>query len=538
MFGKRVRTYALIGAAAVVGVLAAVVPALGDSDEDAVRLHMAADGLYFSYGGQQQALSETRCELNAPDTSGPVLVEVDGTAKGAGLNSLGMGVKTGGAQGTPCGRVDGAEQLTLELANGTGSPLEGRSWHQLRLDLELKGDAWVVLDMYVGDAQTPTATFELVSGASIAASGADPATDVNPDGGYRVDSTTPGVYACAAVSDSGPDSGPNDNCQWNIDPVTVAGGDIVFDKIVLSVNAGEFSLEGSGDFGSDPANDSLFFIANAVPVANDDSAITAKNTPVTVTVLSNDTDADGDTLSVDPLSVTSPTSNGGAVTLNGDGTITYTPDTVFVGTDSITYRATDGSATSNVATVTVRVDDTIGCNAPKTITKLGVTATYTMYPDTSCDEKLVHLDVIETSKDGVPTPIPTVVFQPRPVGGSPVDCSILPRPGGCTDEFEGVITFLPRDAGNPSNTGLLEYDPSDNDQFNWRTMLWCDADPQFGAVSRPEIEMILPGPVDPSQPEQGESWCIVSETTSIDSEGKTVTTWTTFGIGDPFKRLS
>ena len=45
----------------------------------------------------------------------------------------------------------------------------------------------------------------------------------------------------------------------------------------------------------------------------------------------------------------------GAVSDNGDGTVTYTPDADFNGTDTFTYVASDGTATSNIATVTVTV---------------------------------------------------------------------------------------------------------------------------------------------------------------------------------------
>jgi hypothetical protein len=41
--------------------------------------------------------------------------------------------------------------------------------------------------------------------------------------------------------------------------------------------------------------------------------------------------------------------------LNPDGSFTYTPDTGFSGKDSFTYQASDGSALSNVATVTIDV---------------------------------------------------------------------------------------------------------------------------------------------------------------------------------------
>jgi hypothetical protein len=90
---------------------------------------------------------------------------------------------------------------------------------------------------------------------------------------------------------------------------------------------------------------------NNPPVANNDAALTNPATAVVITVLANDTDADGDPLSV--TEVTDPAN--GAVVVNADGTISYTPDLGFTGTDTFTYRASDGTATSNIATVSVTV---------------------------------------------------------------------------------------------------------------------------------------------------------------------------------------
>ncbi len=45
----------------------------------------------------------------------------------------------------------------------------------------------------------------------------------------------------------------------------------------------------------------------------------------------------------------------GTLTLNADGSFSYTPAANFNGSDSFTYRASDGTLTSNVATVTLTV---------------------------------------------------------------------------------------------------------------------------------------------------------------------------------------
>jgi hypothetical protein len=91
---------------------------------------------------------------------------------------------------------------------------------------------------------------------------------------------------------------------------------------------------------------------NIAPVAVDDTAVTNQGTAVIVNVLANDSDADGDALTVS--SVTQGTN--GSVSINADETVTYIPDPGFSGSDSFTYMANDGIADSNPATVTITVN--------------------------------------------------------------------------------------------------------------------------------------------------------------------------------------
>ena len=66
-------------------------------------------------------------------------------------------------------------------------------------------------------------------------------------------------------------------------------------------------------------------------------------------VLANDTDAEDDTLTATGL--TQPAN--GVVTMETDGSFVYIPDTGFVGTDTFTYRANDGTTSSAATTVTI-----------------------------------------------------------------------------------------------------------------------------------------------------------------------------------------
>ncbi len=90
---------------------------------------------------------------------------------------------------------------------------------------------------------------------------------------------------------------------------------------------------------------------NDPPVAVNDIGTTTAGVPVTLNVLANDTDIEGSTLAV--AGASDPPH--GAVVINANGTITYTPDPGYSGPDAFGYTATDGSAISNVATVSITV---------------------------------------------------------------------------------------------------------------------------------------------------------------------------------------
>uniref|UniRef100_UPI00355C2143 Ig-like domain-containing protein n=1 Tax=Ruegeria jejuensis TaxID=3233338 RepID=UPI00355C2143 len=89
------------------------------------------------------------------------------------------------------------------------------------------------------------------------------------------------------------------------------------------------------------------------PVAQDDATSGEQDGPIQIDVLANDSDADGDALSID---ISGSTPANGSVSVS-NGQIVYTPDPGFVGEDSFTYAASDGTA-SNTATVTVTVYET------------------------------------------------------------------------------------------------------------------------------------------------------------------------------------
>jgi hypothetical protein len=91
--------------------------------------------------------------------------------------------------------------------------------------------------------------------------------------------------------------------------------------------------------------------SNRPPMPVNDDASTQINTPVTIDVLANDGDLDGDVLSIDSCT---QGANGGTVA-PVEGGLKYTPPQDFVGSDTFEYTVSDGEATAT-ATVSVTVN--------------------------------------------------------------------------------------------------------------------------------------------------------------------------------------
>ena len=106
-----------------------------------------------------------------------------------------------------------------------------------------------------------------------------------------------------------------------------------------------------------------FTVAAAAPAAKDDTATVNKNsTGNIIDVLANDTDGDGDTLTITSVSQGSD----GSVVNNGTS-VSYTPDPDFIGNDNFYYYITDGTDSSHFAYVYVTV-------IASTLTSIGITA--------------------------------------------------------------------------------------------------------------------------------------------------------------------
>ena len=162
-------------------------------------------------------------------------------------------------------------------------------------------------------------------------------------------------------------------------------------------------------------------LTNDAPVAVDDNA-TSKSTTnewvaVSINVLGNDSDADGDALTV--INLSQPAH--GITLVNDDNTVTYAPDVGFTGQDSFIYTAYDGAAESNVATVTIVV-----ASPPPSPTPTPA-STPTPVPPTPAPTATPTATPTSTPTPVPPTPTPTAMPTATPTSTpTPVPPTLTP----------------------------------------------------------------------------------------------------------------
>ena len=179
--------------------------------------------------------------------------------------------------------------------------------------------------------------------------------------------TAPGVAVTIAVldNDSDPDGDPLSVIsisQPSSGSVTLNGnGSIDYLPNASASGADSFSYTISdGRGGSASASVTITIVApiNNPPIANADNATATPLTPVVINVLANDSDPDGDPLSV--ISVSSPAA--GTAVINANGTITYTTTSTFFTGDTFTYTISDGRG--GTASAQVNITPTVPINNP------------------------------------------------------------------------------------------------------------------------------------------------------------------------------
>ncbi len=229
-------------------------------------------------------------------------------------------------------------------------------------------------------------------------------------------------------------------------------------QLVANVASGTLTLNADGSFsyvptsgftgadtftyrasdGEETSNTAIVTITvtnvNQAPVAVANTYSTNENTPLTVNaasgVLANDTDADGDSLSAQLVA----NATSGTLSLAADGSFTYTPNNGFDGTDSFTYRASDGTLTSNVVTVTIAVVDVpvntlFGAVTPGPFNTSGLLGVRTDLVGGAPPITATHVDgnIDYTGYSNPPTYGPHHGFDPNGTDANP---GITPRPTG------------------------------------------------------------------------------------------------------------
>lgn len=175
---------------------------------------------------------------------------------------------------------------------------------------------------------------------------------------------------------------------------------------------------------------------NDAPVATGDTATVFSGQTVTVSVLTNDSDLDGDALSVGGFS--QPTH--GSVIRNADETLSYSSTAGYAGPDAFTYTAFDGAASSAAATVSITVNPRIN------IAPVAVNDSASTRQNTS-----VRIDVAANDSD----PDGTVVRSSVTILSGPT------RGGTVVNHRDGTVTYTPR--RNFRGTDTFRYSISDQD---------------------------------------------------------------------------
>ncbi|NIV46301.1 MAG: tandem-95 repeat protein, partial [Gammaproteobacteria bacterium] len=254
---------------------------------------------------------------------------------------------TGELTYTPAADANGSATITVTLSDDGGTPNGGSDTSAAQnfdITVNAVNDA---PSFVVGSNQTVTenAGAQTVAGFATGIS-AGPADETGQVLTFNVVNDNNGLFAVQPAIDA---SG-----QLTYTPAADTTGSATVD-VTLSDDGG------TANGGADTSGVQNFTITvnaagNNPPVAAADSYSVNEDATLNVTVpgvLGNDTDADLDTLSA---VLDSNVSNGPLITLNPDGSFSYTPNADFNGSDSFTYHANDGIDDSNIVTVTITVD--------------------------------------------------------------------------------------------------------------------------------------------------------------------------------------
>ncbi len=222
---------------------------------------------------------------------------------------------------------------------------------------------------------------------------------------------------------------------------------------------------------------------SGAPVAVDDAATSAEDSPADVAVLANDTDPNGDTLSV---TAASDPANG-TTAIQPDGTVRYTPDPDFAGADSFDYTVDDGSGNSDAGSVAVTVtpvNDTPTAVDDVLVTLRNTTGSVAVLEnDSDVDGDTLAVGSVSTPAHGIATlgADGSITYQPAPgyVGADSFDYSIGDGAGGLASGHVAVTVV----AVNQPPTAVDDTASVAEDGSASIDVVGNDIDPDGGALS-------------------------------------------------------
>ena len=216
---------------------------------------------------------------------------------------------------------------------------------------------------------------------------------------------------------------------------------------------------------------------NTPPVARDDSASTNEDTVLRLapaTLIANDTDANGDALSI--VSVGGATN--GSVTRDAtSGDVVFTPQANYNGAASFTYTISDGKGGSATATVAVTVEpvndppvanNDSGFTTPAN-TALTIPATTLLSNDTDVDNPPSSLSIASVgnaTNGGVALSESNVVFTPNAGHSGPASFTYTVTDGAATSNA-ATVSLTVGTATQPSNPVVTENERPGNPRSEW-----------------------------------------------------------------------
>jgi hypothetical protein len=239
------------------------------------------------------------------------------------------------------------------------------------LDYETRTSHAIIVRATSADGSHKTTTF-IVNVTNVNEHAVGPISDVSASANYVLENAAPGTNV--GITAFASDLDATDKVTYSLDNDT--GG-----RFSINANSGVVSTLQSLNYEESTqyaitvrasSSDGSFRLANFVivvgdvneqPIAKNDTYATSYINKLIISapgVLANDSDPDGNALSVVLLSLPSS----GALTINPDGSFTYKPLAGYVGNVSFTYAVTDGLLQSTSATVTIAVGIPTNVPAP------------------------------------------------------------------------------------------------------------------------------------------------------------------------------